>query len=606
MLGTSLRVPRPSILLAAALVAMAGTTDLARANFDADFEGRIFVELIGRYAKDHSIIRHTDGVYHIFYSRGNAGGGWNLPGSEIDIGHATSTDLVHWNILGPVLQIDTVNNWKERNIWAPNVLRVDMVIGGQNWPYVMAYAGVDSSRSQQIGIAVSSDLNTWTDLSILNGAHRPNTQWALWEEGSDWQNCRDPFLIKQGNQLWLLTSVQTRPEYQNAGIRGAIAIATSTDGLNWVDSGGPLLVNDHSSLLASSHLEKNPITNLWHLFYTKTIEPGGVFSLTSGLMDQGWVLSNATQFDPLAISSEIATLGSELVYSRAVDYQTQEGLQTRAVRLDRLNWTAGGATLVPVNLFTEQWSLASGNLGAVPTFRDRPHFRTNQSSNMQGVFWVNTGENFNGPLGGGCATCLANEAQVGVLRSRGFTSHGLTLRLRVGGTASPLAYVALVDSVTGSVLQEAHGLGTEVMTERVWNIGTYVGDRLYLEIRDGDPNGHVSVDEIHELGDATGVPGAPPVSTLAPLRVSPNPTSGPINLSYELGQASGVVLAVYDPAGRLVRELALGTQVSGPHEITWDGRNRDGSPVPAGVYFVRMLRDGAPFTNAATRVTIIR
>jgi hypothetical protein len=605
MLGTSIRVPRLSIFLATALLAVAGTKDLAGANFDADFEARMFIELPGRYAKDHSIIRHTDGVYHIFYSRGNAGAGWNLPGNETDIGHATSTDLIHWNIMGPVLSIDP-DSWKSRNIWAPTVLRVDMVIGGQNRAYIMAYAGVDSSRSQQIGIAVSNDLTNWTDLSIVDGAFRPNTQWALWEPGSDWQNCRDPFLIKQGNQLSLLTSVQTRPEFQNGGIRGAIAIATSTDGLNWVDSGGPLLVNDESALLASSHLEKNPVTNLWHLFYTRTTAPGGIYSLTSGFMDQGWALSNATQFDPIAISCEISVLNGETVYSRAVDYQIQEGVASRAVRIDHLDWTAGGATLTPVNLFTDQWTLVAGNLGAQPTFRDRPGFRNPPASNVSGIFWVNTAESHNGPYGSGCATCSANQAQVGVLRSRVFTSRGLTMQLKVGGTASAQAFVALVDSVTGTVLEEAHGLGTNVMSAREWNISSYVNDRVYLEIRDNDANGHVSVDEIHELGNATSVPTAPPVSALAPLHVSPNPASGPINLSYELAQPSGVVLAVYDPAGRLVRELGLGNQIAGRHEITWDGRNRDGSPVPAGVYFVRMLLDGAPYTHTATRVTIIR
>jgi hypothetical protein len=606
MLGSSHQIPRLRFLLCAlALLIIAGALAPASANFDSDFEGRMFIEFAGLYAKDHTLVRHTDGVYHIFYSRGNEGLGWNL-GSETAIGHATSSDLIHWSILGNVLSIDVTHNWKERNIWAPHVLKVDMVIGGQQWAYVMAYTGVDSLRSQQIGIAVSQDLNTWTDLSVNNGALRPNPAWALWQAGVEWQNCRDPFLMKQGNQLIMLTSVQTRPEYQNLGIRGAIAMATSTNGLTWTDSGGPLLANDHSSLLASSHMEQNPVSNSWQLFYTRTIAPGGIYTMSSSVLDQGWVLSNAQQFDPLAISSEITNIPGEVVYSRAVDYLTQGGLGTFSVRLDRVTWSAGGPTLVPVNLFADQWTQVSGSLGAMPTFRDRPAIRGGGSSNLQGLFWVNTAENCNGPFQGGNATSGASETFTGVLRSKTYTSNGLTMELLVGGSASAQAFVALIDSVSGSVLQEAHGLGTDAMSQRVWNIAQYAGDRVYLEIRDNTTTGHVSVDNIHEIGSAVGVPGAPPVSALTQLTISPNPAAGPMNLSYDLGQSSGVVMAIYDPAGRLVRELPLGMQPAGKHAITWDGRTREGRPVSAGVYFVRMLLDGAPFTHAATRVTIVR
>jgi hypothetical protein len=609
MLGTSSRVPLASVLATLSLLG-AGAVAPAHANFESDFEGRMVVEFAGRYAKDHSIVQHTDGVYHAFYSRGNAGQGWNLPDSEIDVGHATSTDLIHWTILGPVLTIDVPHNWKARNIWAPHVIKVNMVIGGQNWVYLMAYTGVDSLRNQQIGIAVSNDLTTWTDLSVNTGAFRPNTAWAQWNPSLTWQNCRDPYVMKQGSQLILLTSVQTRIEYQNLGTRGAIALATSTDGLNWTDSGAPLITTDvgDASLLASSHMEQNPINNRWQLFYNRTnaATPGGVFTLSSASMTSGFVYANAVQFDVNAISSEIITLPSEVIYSRAVDYETQEGLATRAVRLDKLNWAAGGPSMTPINLFAAQWTQVAGNLGATPTFRDRPAFRGSPASNMQALFWINTAENHNGPLGGGCSTCGSIESQVGTLRSKAFTAHGLTMQLLVGGTASATAYVALVDSVSGAVLQEAHGLGTESMSARTWNIGSYLGDRLYLEIRDNDVNGHVSVDDIREVGDATSVPSAPPVNTLTALQVSPNPASGPMSFSYQLGERSGVVLAIYGPTGRLVREIGLGSQTAGPHDIAWDGRNRDGSQVPAGVYFVRMLLDGAQVSDLATRVTIVR
>jgi hypothetical protein len=39
--------------------------------------------------------------------------------------------------------------------------------------------------------------------------------------------------------------------------------------------------------------------------------------------------------------------------------------------------------------------------------------------------------------------------------------------------------------------------------------------------------------------------------------------------------------------GRLVRTLADGVIAPGRHELAFDGRADDGSPLPAGLYFVR-------------------
>jgi len=257
---------------------------------------RVFAETPDLYAKDHSLVLHTDGVYHAFYSVGFAGQGWNFPGNEVDIGHATSTDLIHWTIQPRILPIDPPNHWKARNVWAPQVLAAQIVANAQTWQYLMAYTGVDSSRNQQIGLAVSNDLFAWTDLSITNGAFRPDTQWAAWNPSSTWQNCRDPFIFRNGSQFVLLASASTRTGYQGMDTRGAIAMATSPDGLNWTDIGHPILINDHSSLLASSHMFRNPVNNQWNLFYTRTIEPGGVHVVASTQIDQGYSLANATIF----------------------------------------------------------------------------------------------------------------------------------------------------------------------------------------------------------------------------------------------------------------------------------------------------------------------
>jgi len=57
------------------------------------------------------------------------------------------------------------------------------------------------------------------------------------------------------------------------------------------------------------------------------------------------------------------------------------------------------------------------------------------------------------------------------------------------------------------------------------------------------------------------------------------------DLSYSLpGAAAKVSVSIYDSAGALVRKEDMAGQTAGNHTITWDGKDQDGSAVPAGQY----------------------
>jgi flagellar hook assembly protein FlgD len=61
---------------------------------------------------------------------------------------------------------------------------------------------------------------------------------------------------------------------------------------------------------------------------------------------------------------------------------------------------------------------------------------------------------------------------------------------------------------------------------------------------------------------------------------------------------------MFDITGRLVRVLeAAGAARSGPRSVEWDGRDRSGRPVPAGVYLARTDGDSG---RQEGRVVIIR
>ena len=105
--------------------------------------------------------------------------------------------------------------------------------------------------------------------------------------------------------------------------------------------------------------------------------------------------------------------------------------------------------------------------------------------------------------------------------------------------------------------------------------------------------------EIHVL--ATGIEDElPGVLRLGPGR--PNPFRGSTEIPFSLPPGSGPITAgIYDLGGRLVAEFAVAGEREGA--VAWDGRARDGSDVPSGVYFVRVTTSG---TEATTSVVKLR
>jgi aminopeptidase N len=72
----------------------------------------------------------------------------------------------------------------------------------------------------------------------------------------------------------------------------------------------------------------------------------------------------------------------------------------------------------------------------------------------------------------------------------------------------------------------------------------------------------------------------------------PNPFNPTTTIPFLLPEPGPVRLRVYDLQGRLVRQLASGTQTAGRHEVVWDGRSDDGRAVASGVYLCRLEAGG--------------
>lgn len=89
------------------------------------------------------------------------------------------------------------------------------------------------------------------------------------------------------------------------------------------------------------------------------------------------------------------------------------------------------------------------------------------------------------------------------------------------------------------------------------------------------------------------------------LVVSPNPTGGSTQLTYEIpSPLSGapVTVRVFDSAGRMIRTLVEKRQPAGTYTVDWDGMNETGEAVAAGVYFHHLSVRGEEVTRRAILV----
>ncbi|MCU0607756.1 MAG: T9SS type A sorting domain-containing protein [Candidatus Edwardsbacteria bacterium] len=68
----------------------------------------------------------------------------------------------------------------------------------------------------------------------------------------------------------------------------------------------------------------------------------------------------------------------------------------------------------------------------------------------------------------------------------------------------------------------------------------------------------------------------------------PNPSAHGCQVNYQLPVRSPVNLSVYNVAGQLVRTIEHAEKGPGYYRVRWDGRNRNGAAVSAGLYFLRL------------------
>ncbi|RMG65252.1 MAG: hypothetical protein D6715_08680, partial [Calditrichaeota bacterium] len=132
------------------------------------------------------------------------------------------------------------------------------------------------------------------------------------------------------------------------------------------------------------------------------------------------------------------------------------------------------------------------------------------------------------------------------------------------------------------------------------------GKTYYYRLADRDFNGnitfHYSIQVTIPLAGSE-TPSGPSRFFLYPNYPNPFNPSTHIRFDVPGGQTTrSVRLSVFDARGRLVQVLLDEEMPPGQHEVIWFGRNRQGQPVPSGVYYLRM--ESGFFSQTQTMVLV--
>jgi hypothetical protein len=549
-----------------------------------DFEQPYFIDP-GVIVKDHSLLK-VDGVFHLFYLRGNP---------AVNLGHAISTDLIHWELKPPVLQV-VPGTWDGSAVWAPQVIQY---AGGS---FLMYYTGVNSVVSQQTGLAFTSDLYNW--VKLMWPIYHPDPAWAAWSEDS-WSHGRDPFVFEHDGTIYQLLTVKTNDN------KGAIASAISNNYVTWTDN-GPIYVHDSWHVLESVQcIVKDGI---FHLFFTEE-EVSGTSHMMSTELYSGWDISTRTILD-LGQAPEIDFFDGSYLFSRHTGYYDEQGQVSYLLRFDPLTWVGTTPALNKPWALSPDWNLVFGIAFAYqPTFSNNPYFRGDDTPlDYEGYCWIGSYERYQGPLMYGSPGGAQGDGATGMIRSDPFVITGNSMNLLVGGGNYPdHCYVSLVESGSSVVLFKETGNNTDTMTRRYWDLTPHRGKTVFIEIADLSSSsfGHINVDDIVEsvdvlnpntgdgdLGKSKVRPDTIELSGDTPdspalYQNSPNPFNPATLITYYLPAAGMATLDIYDVNGALIKILVNNRKTGGQHCIEWDGTNDAGRPVAAGIYFYRLIASGS-------------
>jgi beta-fructofuranosidase len=177
-------------------------------------------------------IADTGSDYHLFFLNAPRSlGDPNLRHHSAVVGHAVSSDLVHWKELDHALEPGPEGAWDDVAIWTGSVIR-----GDDAW--YMFYTGSSTREGaliQRIGLATSPDLMTWTK-HAANPIIEADPAWYEQLDTTAWhdQAWRDPWVFADPDGDGYHALITARASTGPVDARGVVAHARSQDLVHWV------------------------------------------------------------------------------------------------------------------------------------------------------------------------------------------------------------------------------------------------------------------------------------------------------------------------------------------------------------------------------------
>ncbi|MFT5233150.1 MAG: sucrose-6-phosphate hydrolase SacC (GH32 family) [Candidatus Krumholzibacteriia bacterium] len=577
------RKPTPSGLAASLLLGIFAAIGVsfivapnnAQALVRFDFEQKYY-QHANRQVWDFSIVR-SDSIYHIFYHSIHE----QTPNATFGdtIWQASSQDLKHWGVPIPILTVGD-DPWDAGAVWAP-----DVVWEEANNRWAMAYTGNDLNFNQTICFAYSENLVQWHK-APLNPIVQADPTLYVWQDTEMWSDFRDPFIYGEDGDWHVLVTAQQ----DLSGNTGVLYHGVSTD-LNFWSDVGPIFINDGipkwRPLESPQYIT---IGSTHHLLFGEFDTLGT--TLLSATSPAGWTMANRVSLDA-GYAPEVDQFDEGVhLFSRLGNFllPNESGIGY-VVRMDTLLTNPDGSnpSVYKPHPMSENWVVHTGtaNIGN-PTFGDNPIWRGEPSVGMVGNSYYASHEYHQGPLSGrGAPGSKLGDPTTGVAETKRFQITGDRMTLLVGGGDYPATcYIALVDSADSSIIYSETGGGNATMTLRTWNLAPYQGRTCYITIVDNETQamGHITVDEIIEIADPTGVNENTPNRRDNWHSAFPNPFNPRTTISFDLQQPASCLIQIYDLRGRMIWRSNYIAGRQGTNQVNWDGTIASGEGAAAASY----------------------
>ncbi len=171
---------------------------------------------------------HDKHQYHLYFLQAPRAGHAYIRHDLASIGHAVSSDLIHWQRRQDALHKGRAGQWDDLSLWTGSVM-------GYQDKWFMFYTGRDArTRTQNIGLAVSDNLDIWTRFGQSPILY-PHSKWYMTgsEETPESFTWRDPFVVYDPHSQLFYLLIACHDRSRPLGYQGAIGYAVSEDLYHW-------------------------------------------------------------------------------------------------------------------------------------------------------------------------------------------------------------------------------------------------------------------------------------------------------------------------------------------------------------------------------------